>query len=346
MVTHDQEEALSVADRIVVMNQGVIEQVGTPLRDLPRSGDAVRRRLRRQDQRPAGRLHPGRDLRIGAQPLRLRARHRPRARRQGLPAPGGRAGAADRAGRPQRLRRRDRQDRVPRLVLPGPRRRRGDRRAAAHGLPVAQLPRRAGPRGRQPAAAASCCPSGCASSSWRARAAVSAVLAPRAARAVRQRSHWTDRVAHAALLAVARALVVFLALPLATILAKALQDKRRRTSSASPTSPSYLRNAGAAAVVLSTASGCRRWSRVVTVPLAFGFAYALTRSCMPAQGRVPHHRADPAARADAAVGDLADLLVRQPGRRQGADQRARLREHLRRARHRRGRVLRRRSRTR
>ena len=31
MVTHDQEEALAVADRIVVMNHGVIEQVGTPL---------------------------------------------------------------------------------------------------------------------------------------------------------------------------------------------------------------------------------------------------------------------------------------------------------------------------
>jgi iron(III) transport system ATP-binding protein len=30
MVTHDQEEALAVADRIVVMNHGVIEQVGTP----------------------------------------------------------------------------------------------------------------------------------------------------------------------------------------------------------------------------------------------------------------------------------------------------------------------------
>src|SRR5215211_2833797 len=29
MVTHDQEEALSMADRIVVMNNGVIEQVGT-----------------------------------------------------------------------------------------------------------------------------------------------------------------------------------------------------------------------------------------------------------------------------------------------------------------------------
>ncbi len=33
MVTHDQEEALSMADRIVVMNQGVIEQTGTP-RDI------------------------------------------------------------------------------------------------------------------------------------------------------------------------------------------------------------------------------------------------------------------------------------------------------------------------
>ncbi len=31
LVTHDQEEALSIADRVVVMNHGVIEQVGTPM---------------------------------------------------------------------------------------------------------------------------------------------------------------------------------------------------------------------------------------------------------------------------------------------------------------------------
>jgi iron(III) transport system ATP-binding protein len=31
MVTHDQEEALSIADRIVIMKEGVIEQTGTPL---------------------------------------------------------------------------------------------------------------------------------------------------------------------------------------------------------------------------------------------------------------------------------------------------------------------------
>ncbi len=75
MVTHDQEEALTMADRIVVMNQGVIEQVGTPTEVYRKPNERLRRRLRRHDQFPAG----GRD---GAERGALR-RHRPvlRARR-------------------------------------------------------------------------------------------------------------------------------------------------------------------------------------------------------------------------------------------------------------------------
>ena len=41
-VTHDQEEAMEVADRVVVMNQGKIEQQGTPRRGLRPPGHAVR----------------------------------------------------------------------------------------------------------------------------------------------------------------------------------------------------------------------------------------------------------------------------------------------------------------
>ncbi|MFO1058642.1 MAG: putative 2-aminoethylphosphonate ABC transporter ATP-binding protein [Dongiaceae bacterium] len=40
MVTHDQEEALTMADRIVVMSQGRIEQVGTPLEVYRRPASA------------------------------------------------------------------------------------------------------------------------------------------------------------------------------------------------------------------------------------------------------------------------------------------------------------------
>ena len=65
MVTHDQEEALSVADRIVVMNQGLIEQVGTPMqvyRDpaTPFVADFVGK----INVLP-GRLQPGRSVHIG-----------------------------------------------------------------------------------------------------------------------------------------------------------------------------------------------------------------------------------------------------------------------------------------
>src|SRR5687767_2631507 len=38
-VTHDQVEAMTMADRIVVMNEGVVEQIGTPLELYDRPGN-------------------------------------------------------------------------------------------------------------------------------------------------------------------------------------------------------------------------------------------------------------------------------------------------------------------
>ena len=47
-VTHDQEEALTMSDRIAVFNEGRIEQVGTPEEIYERPAHRVRRRLRRR----------------------------------------------------------------------------------------------------------------------------------------------------------------------------------------------------------------------------------------------------------------------------------------------------------
>ena len=53
-VTHDQEEALAMSDRVAVMNEGRIEQLGHAARDLRLAGDPLRRRLHRRDE-----LHRG-----------------------------------------------------------------------------------------------------------------------------------------------------------------------------------------------------------------------------------------------------------------------------------------------
>ena len=53
-VTHDQEEALAVADRVGVMAVGRLEQLRRPGRALRAPADAVRRRLRRPDQPARG----------------------------------------------------------------------------------------------------------------------------------------------------------------------------------------------------------------------------------------------------------------------------------------------------
>ena len=53
-VTHDQEEALAIADRVGVMRAGRLEQLGAPARGLRAAGHPVRRRVRRADQPAAG----------------------------------------------------------------------------------------------------------------------------------------------------------------------------------------------------------------------------------------------------------------------------------------------------
>ncbi|MDQ2926620.1 MAG: putative 2-aminoethylphosphonate ABC transporter permease subunit [Pseudomonadota bacterium] len=111
---------------------------------------------------------------------------------------------------------------------------------------------------------------------------MSAVLPLPATRALRQRAHWTDRVAHAALLLIVAALVVFLALPLATILGKALQNAKGdfvglANFASYVKTPSLLQS-------FTNSLWVSALVMIVTVPLAFGFAYALARSCIPGKG--------------------------------------------------------------
>ena len=111
---------------------------------------------------------------------------------------------------------------------------------------------------------------------------MAAVLPLRTEGSVRQRAHWTDRIAHATLVLLALGLVVFLALPLSAILVKALQgDDGRFVGLAN--FASYLRTPALLQSFINSVS-VSLLVTVVTVPLAFGFAYALTRSCIPAKG--------------------------------------------------------------
>ena len=100
-VTHDQEEALTMSDRIAVMNRGRVEQVGDPEEVYERPANHLRRRLHRRLQPDAG---DGSGPRRGAareRPDRRRRRRR-LLRRRALPR-GGAAGEA--AGRDRRHRR-------------------------------------------------------------------------------------------------------------------------------------------------------------------------------------------------------------------------------------------------
>ena len=148
-VTHDQEEALALADHIAMMQHGRIVQLGTPRRDLPPAQERLDRGLPRRQQHPrgrAGRRHPrqARRLRRRAGGARLRAR--PAAARVHP-----RRGRAARRGvhRRQRRHRPHPHARVPR------RQRRLPHRAAggAHSRSPAASPARSA---RAPAARCSC----------------------------------------------------------------------------------------------------------------------------------------------------------------------------------------------
>jgi iron(III) transport system permease protein len=111
---------------------------------------------------------------------------------------------------------------------------------------------------------------------------MSAVLPAPTPPALRQRAHRSDRVAHAGLLLIVLALALFLAFPLAAILVKAVENA----------AGDFVGLANVTRYLASPALQQSLWNSVwvsaivtvVTVPLAFGFAYALTRSCMPARG--------------------------------------------------------------
>ena len=99
---------------------------------------------------------------------------------------------------------------------------------------------------------------------------------------VRQRVHWTERIAHAALALVALALLAFLAAPLFTLLLKAVQDDSDRFVGLA----NFISYAQTPALMQSVWNSL--WVSVavtlVTVPTAFVFAYALARSRMRLKG--------------------------------------------------------------
>ena len=90
-VTHDQVEAMTLADKIVVLNAGRVEQVGAPDGALQRPRQHLRRRLHRlaADELPRGRrprAHRARPSASAPSTSRSAARPRPARPRAGSPA--------------------------------------------------------------------------------------------------------------------------------------------------------------------------------------------------------------------------------------------------------------------
>jgi ABC-type Fe3+/spermidine/putrescine transport system ATPase subunit len=64
-VTHDQSEAFAISDRIVVMNAGHVEQIGTQTDIYLQPQTALRGRVHRREQRPRGDRRERRRVRRG-----------------------------------------------------------------------------------------------------------------------------------------------------------------------------------------------------------------------------------------------------------------------------------------
>ena len=276
-----------MADRIVVMNHGVIEQVGTPLEIYREPGDPLRRRLHRHDELPAGdggRAGPG------------------AARRDRIGLPGGLAGRRrgppvtlavrpeDLAGprtpatrRPNTFARPGREHRVPRApsCAPSSRSRLGGQRCCADfsinlvrraehrrsgrrlrsTLPAERLRR---VRGRQAMARAATVAPALGAGAVRPKLGRDALLM--------RAPDGGDRAlsgGHAGAAALRHAV-------------EELPGTRRQLHRPRQLRP-LLRDPGA--VLLDRNSlHVALITTVITVLMAFVFAYALTRSCMPAKG--------------------------------------------------------------
>jgi len=117
------------------------------------------------------------------------------------------------------------------------------------------------------------------------------------------------------LLVLALYLTVTLLLPLVVMLAKSLEN-REGAFVGLANFAHYFSNPA-----LSSAIGNSLWVSTLTtlilIVLAFGYAYALTRSCMPFKSFFRLVAMVPPVGAVVAVGHCADLSVRQPGRVEG-----------------------------
>ena len=282
LVTHDQEEALSIADRVVVMNQGVIDQVGTPEEvyrrpNTPFVADFVGKTnilpavVRENAELEVGSVRlkangAAINFKVGAQVAIFLRPEDVVVRGAGESLPGSLPG------------------RVENIEFLGPICRLGIR---VEGIDSRLVYADLSPRGMD----AFNLEHGCAVSvtvpgdSMRIfptirTPAVSAVLSPStvALRPVSQKAHWTDRIGHVALLAMGALLGTALFAPIWMILAKSFEDKDGQ----------FVGLANFIAYFQTPALSQSIWNSVwvsglvtlITVPAAFTFAYALTRSCM------------------------------------------------------------------